>query len=62
MNIDNFNWNKIWHRRLVHFYHKDSNKYLKEHDINVRKCPECRVSKMKRFPHNINPLQKKLKS
>ena len=55
LSIENSNWNKLWHRRLAHFYHKDINKYLKEHQIKPRMCPECAITKMKKLPHNGKP-------
>ena len=42
----------IWHRRLGHFYQVDLEKYLKIHDINIPLCNDCKITKMKRLPHN----------
>jgi len=42
----------LWHRRLGHFYHDDINKYLKLHNIKPVKCLDCKISKLKRKPHN----------
>ena len=50
-NFDNFN-DLIWHRRLGHYYHYDLDNYLKIHNADRNCCPECRIAKMKRKPHN----------
>jgi len=42
----------IWHRRLGHFYHNNLEKYLKIHKITEPLCIDCKVSKMKKKPHN----------
>jgi len=42
----------IWNRRLGHFYHNNLEKYLKIHKITEPLCIDCKVSKMKKKPHN----------
>jgi len=60
-NIKNyiFNINKlnhdsklIWHRRLGHYYIENIDDYLNLHNIKEPFCTDCRISKMKRKPHN----------
>lgn len=46
---------KRWHNRLGHYYQEDINKYLKLHNINDNECMECKISKLRRNPHNKNP-------
>jgi len=41
-----------WHRRLGHFYNKEMEKYLKDHDVSEPDCLDCKIAKMKRSPHN----------
>jgi len=57
MAIQNFrNANElIWHRRLGHFYQEDLKNYLNLHNINENTCDDCKIVKMKRFPHNKTP-------
>jgi len=49
MNIENFDDKsiEIWHRRLSHFYQRNSSKYLDQHDIIVPPCVDRKVSKMR---------------
>ena len=42
----------IWYRRLGHFYNEDLKNYLKLHNIIESYCDDCKVSKMRRNPHN----------
>ena len=49
----------IWHRRLGHFYNSDLHGYLKFHEAEQNLCDDCKISKMKRKPHNkITPKAK----
>jgi len=45
----------IWHRRLGHFYQEDLKNYLNLNNINESTCDDCKIVKMKRFPHNKTP-------
>ena len=49
----------IWHRRLGHFYQEDLKNFLNHHEINLDKCDDCRIAKMKRNPHNKIPPRAK---
>jgi len=53
-NINDLNtdYEKLWHNRLGHFYQRNINKYLSEHNVKLNKCEECQASKLKRKPHN----------
>ena len=42
----------IWHRRLGHYYLDDLPKFLELHNIKEPLCEDCKISKMKRSPHN----------
>eukprot|EP00833_Pecoramyces_ruminatium_P008251 jgi/Orpsp1_1/1182283/evm.model.c7180000080633.1 len=42
----------IWHRRLGHFYHENIEKFLKLHNIKSPSCLDCKITKMKKKPHN----------
>jgi len=39
------------------FYQPDINKYLNLHNVNTEQCLDCKISKLKRKPHNkITPM------
>jgi len=53
--IMSINDNKMtWHRHLGHFYNKEMEKYLKDHDHDVNEPDglDYKIAKMKRGPHN----------
>jgi len=43
---------QIWHQRLGHFYHEDLVNYLNLHNVKEIECMDCKISKLKRRPHN----------
>jgi len=49
----------ICHRRLGHFYQEDLKNFLNHHEINLDKCDNCRIAKMKRNLHNKTPPRTK---
>jgi len=49
----------IWHQRLGHFYQENLKNFLNHHEINLDKCEDCRIAKMKRNPHNKTPPRAK---
>ena len=63
--IDNLLYNQevknLWHNRLGHYHNNKLNEYLKEHNINITECIECKISKLNRKPHNgITPEATKI--
>jgi len=42
----------LWHRRLGHYYLENLNEYLDIHNIKESECIDCKIAKLKRFPHN----------
>jgi len=45
----------LWHICLGHFYHNNLSQYLELHNVKKHKYLNCKISKLKRLPHNGIP-------